>query len=48
MSGKPGAFVLGHGATDAAVFFIGHLMFGVVVGLIYGLIHSAGGLPAAW
>lgn len=39
----PGFFMRRYGAPDVSVFFIGHLLYGAVVGVVYGLFHTNGG-----
>ncbi|MDP9314025.1 MAG: hypothetical protein M3R24_24630, partial [Chloroflexota bacterium] len=35
----PGAFLIDYGTHEVIVFLIGHLMFGLVVGILYPLLH---------
>ncbi len=35
----PGAFLIHYGAHEVMVFLIGHLLFGLVVGILYPLLH---------
>ncbi len=44
----PGFFVMNCGVPDVVTFFVGHLIYGVVVGIVYALFHSSGGLHAAF
>ncbi len=39
----PGAFLARFGAPSVPVFLVGHAMFGVVVGVLYALLHPEGG-----
>ncbi len=43
----PGIFVRNFGAPDVPVFVIGHIMYGVVVSVLYAFFHSGGGIDAA-
>lgn len=44
----PGAFYKDYGRRDVLTFLVGHLIFGGLVGVLYALIHSAGGWDAAF
>jgi hypothetical protein len=44
----PGAFVKNFGAPDVPAFLMGHLLYGVVVGILYAYFHSAGGTDIAF
>ncbi len=44
----PGYFVANCGVPDVVTFLVGHLIYGVVVGVVYALFHSAGGLHVAF
>lgn len=39
----PGAFVARLGAPDVPTFIVGHVLYGVVVAALYGLLHAASG-----
>jgi hypothetical protein len=44
----PGPFAMRLGAPAAVGFLIGHLAFGLLVGITYFAVHPAGGLDAAF
>ncbi len=46
--GAQGFAYKNYGALDVATSFMGHLVFGACTGIFYGLLHSAGGLAAAF
>jgi hypothetical protein len=44
----PGPFAKNFGIPDVPAFLMGHLLYGVVVGIVYAILHSAGGMGAAF
>jgi hypothetical protein len=44
----PGAYVRSFGPLDMGGFLMGHLLYGLAVGVFYALFHSAGGVEAAF
>jgi hypothetical protein len=40
----PGAFLHHFGIPSVPVFFVGHVMYGVVVAILYGALHQDGGI----
>ncbi len=42
----PGAFLINFGILEGIIFLIGHLLYGLVVGLVYAGLHPAGGTHA--
>jgi len=46
--GKQGLAYKNYGALDVATSFIGHMGFGLSVGILYGLLHSMGGSSVAF
>jgi hypothetical protein len=45
--GKQGFAYRNYGALDVATSLVGHLSFGVLTGILYGLFHSGGGSSLA-
>lgn len=39
----PGAFLINFGILESSIFLIGHLLYGLVVGLVYAVLHPTGG-----
>ncbi len=46
--GKQGFAYRNYGALDVATSFVGHMSFGVLTGIFYGLLHSGGGAGLAF
>ncbi len=46
--GKQGFAYRNYGALDVATSFVGHISFGVLTGIFYGLFHSGGGSGLAF
>ncbi len=46
--GKQGFAYRNYGALDVATSFVGHLAFGLLTGIFYGLFHSGGGAGFAF
>ncbi len=44
----PGAFAKNFGVPDVPGFLMGHLLYGVVVGMLYASFHTGGGWNAAF
>ncbi len=44
----PGAFAAKLGGVDVAAFLIGHLAYGVTFGIVYAVLHRAGGAGSAF
>ncbi len=44
----PGLFVKNFGMPDAPGFLMGHLLYGLTFGILYGLVHSMGGVGIAF
>lgn len=44
----PGAYAYRLGAADVGGFLLGHLAYGLSFGILYALLHPAGGLAAAF
>jgi hypothetical protein len=44
----PGPFAKNFGIPDVPAFLMGHLLYGVVVGILYAILHSGGGTGAAF
>ena len=44
----PGAFASNYGALDMAGFLMTHLVYGLIVGILYAYWHSAGGSSVAF
>jgi hypothetical protein len=42
----PGVFLMHFGALEGIIFLIGHVLYGVVVGILYAAFHPAGGTQA--
>jgi hypothetical protein len=47
-SPRPGPFARNFGATDVVGFVAGHLVYGLAVGIAYGLLHPGGGPDLAF
>jgi hypothetical protein len=46
--GKQGFAYRNYGALDVATSLVGHLSFGLLTGILYGLFHSGGGINLAF
>ncbi len=46
--GRQGFAYRNYGALDVATSFVGHMSFGVLTGIFYGLLHSGGGSGLAF
>ncbi len=46
--GRQGFAYRNYGALDVATSFVGHMSFGVLTGIFYGLLHSGGGAGLAF
>lgn len=46
--GRQGFAYKNYGALDVATSFVGHLSFGLLTGIFYGLFHSGGGTSLAF
>ncbi len=46
--GAQGFAYKNYGALDVATSFVGHMTFGLVTGVLYGLLHSLGGSGVAF
>ncbi len=46
--GAQGFAYVNYGALDVATSAVGHLVFGLTTGILYGLLHSAGGSSLAF
>ncbi len=44
----PGAFAKNFGKPDVPVFLMGHLLYGVIVAVLYAYLHTNGGLDIAF
>lgn len=44
----PGMFIKNFGVPDVPAFLMGHLLYGVVVGVVYAILHPRGGPSAAF
>jgi hypothetical protein len=44
----PGPFAKNLGMPDVPAFLMGHLLYGVAVGIVYALLHPAGGADVAF
>ncbi len=44
----PGLFIANFGMTDVATFLMGHLLYGLAVGILYASLHEDGGMSVAF